>query len=160
MASRSLFSLGMLPGLALGLVLISPTQVLAQQAVAPDEHGFVIAEPHMLHPPEGGRTVRIIGDPSEPGLYVIRITFPPGAGSRPHYHSTARYITVIKGTWWVASGPESDVYNPDNMRSIPAGTFVYQPPEGHHYDMAKDEEVIVQIMGMGPVVTTQIPQDN
>jgi len=129
-----------------------------QKGLTPDEHGFVIGTPDRLTPPEGSRTINIIGNPSEPGLYVIRITFPPGAGSRPHYHSTARYITVIKGTWWVSSGPESDIYDPDNMQSIPAGTFVYQPPNGHHYDMAKDEEVIVQIMGMGPVVTTQIPQ--
>ena len=31
-----------------------------------------------------------------------------------------------------------------------------EPAFGHHYDMAKDEEVIVQIMGPGPVKTTQI----
>jgi len=41
---------------------------------------------------------------------------------------------------------------------VPTGTFIYQPPNAHHYDMAKDEEVIVQIMGMGPVETTSIPQ--
>jgi len=150
----------LLPGLALGLALCIPLSAQAQLAVEPDEHGFIIAEPDMLHPPEGGRTTRIYGDPSKPGLYVIRITFPPGAGTRPHYHSSARYITVLKGTWWVASGPESANYDPDSMRSIPAGTFVYQPPEGLHYDMAKDEEVTVQIMGMGPVSTTQLSRDN
>jgi quercetin dioxygenase-like cupin family protein len=140
------------------LALMSVQSVWAQQVVAPDEHGFVIGTPDLLHPGEGRRTVNIIGNPSEPGLYVIRITFPPGSGSRPHYHSTARYITVIKGTWWVKSGPAADVYAPDTMDSVPVGTFIYQPPDAHHYDMAKDEEVIVQIMGMGPVVTTQIPQ--
>lgn len=144
--------------LALSLLVTGASGALAQQAIAPDEHGFVVATPEALLAAGGGRTVNIVGNPAEPGLYVIRITFPPGSGSRPHYHSTARYITVIKGTWWVSSGPESDIYNPDNMTSIPAGTFVYQPPNGHHYDMAKDEEVIVQIMGMGPVETTQIPQ--
>ena len=36
------------------------------------------------------------------------------------------------------------------------GSFLYEPAFGHHYDMAKDEEVIVQIMGPGPVKTTQI----
>jgi hypothetical protein len=44
------------------------------------------------------------------------------------------------------------------MTAVPEGTFIYQPPGGHHYDMAKDEEVTVQIMGIGPVVTTSIPQ--
>ena len=68
------------------------------------------------------------------------------------------YINVLKGTWWVSTGPASDVYNPDNMKKVEAGTFIYEPPNGHHYDMAKDEEVVVQISGMGPVITTSIPQ--
>ncbi|MDA1369689.1 MAG: cupin domain-containing protein [Proteobacteria bacterium] len=131
---------------------------LSAQAVEPDELGFIIGQPEDLVPADGGRSVLIYGDPSKPGLYVMRITFPPGAGSRPHYHSTARYITVIKGTWYTSWGPKSDIYNPDDMMAVKEGTFIYQPPEGHHYDMAKDEEVTVQIMGMGPVVTTQIPQ--
>ena len=109
-------------------------------------------------PREGGRTVNVFGNPSEPGLYVVRITFGPGQGSRPHYHDQARYITVIKGTWWVSTGPQSDTYDPDHMTRVEQGTFIYEPPDGHHYDMAKDEEVVVQIMGMGPVHTTQIPQ--
>ncbi len=140
-------------------LLFTMQSAWGQEGLAPDEHGFVLGTPDKLVPPEGRRSINIVGNPSEPGLYVIRITFPPGAGSRPHYHSTARYITVIKGTWWVSSGPEADVYDPDNMQPIPAGTFVYQPPNGHHYDMAKDEEVTVQIMGMGPVITTSIPQE-
>jgi|TARA_B110001454_G_scaffold84065_1_gene80868 quercetin dioxygenase-like cupin family protein len=141
----------------LGMAFFS-VQFVSAQIVQPDELGFIIGQPEDLTPPEGARSVTILGNPSEPGPYVIRITFPPGAGSRPHFHSTARYITVIKGTWYTSWGPESDVYDPDNMLAIKEGTFVFQPPGGHHYDMAKEEEVIVQIMGMGPVVTTSIPQ--
>ena len=126
------------------------------QAVAPDPEGFIVAHPDDLQPADGGRRITILGDPSEPGLYVIRITFPPGQGSRPHFHDQARYITVIKGTWWVSTGARSDVYDPDNMTRVEAGTFIYEPPNGHHYDMAKDEEVTVQITGMGPVTTTRI----
>ena len=138
--------------------ILMAIQTASAQVVEPDEHGFMIASPEAMIPAEGSRRVLLYGDPSQPGLYAIRITFPPGSGSEPHYHSTARYITVIKGTWWVSSGPEADIYDPDHMKPVTAGTFIYQPPEGHHYDMAKDEEVTVQIMGMGPVVTTSIPQ--
>ena len=134
------------------------TSFVFAQDIEPDDLGFIIGTPDVLEPPEGSRSVLIYGDPSKPGLYVMRITFAPGTGSRPHYHSTARYITVIKGTWYTSYGPESDVYNPDEMMAVPEGTFIYQPPGGHHYDMAKDEAVTVQIMGMGPVVTTSIPQ--
>ena len=60
------------------------------QDIEPDELGFIIGQPEDLVPGGGGRVVRIYGDASKPGLYVMRITFPPGAGSRPHYHSTIR----------------------------------------------------------------------
>ncbi|MCG8414001.1 MAG: cupin domain-containing protein [Pseudomonadales bacterium] len=138
-------------------LLVAGPASLAQD-IDPDELGFIIGTPDVLEPAEGSRSVLIYGDPSKPGLYVMRITFQPGTGSRPHYHSTARYITVIKGTWYTSYGPVSDIYDPDNMKAVPEGTFIYQPPGGHHYDMAKDEAVTVQIMGMGPVVTTSIPQ--
>ncbi|NQV71356.1 MAG: cupin domain-containing protein [Pseudohongiella sp.] len=141
----------------LGMLLFGMQSVSAQ-VVEPDEHGFMIATPADLMPPEGSITSVLYGDPSKSGIYVIQITFAAGRGSRPHYHNQARYITVLKGTWWVSTGPESEVYNPDNMKRVEQGTFIYEPPNGHHYDMAKDEAVTVQIMGMGPVVTTSIPQ--
>lgn len=144
-------------GLAAGALLVGAQMAMAQ-IVPLDANGFMVAKPEAMLPKEGSRTVNVLGNPSEPGLYVVRITFPAGQGSRPHFHSQARYITVMKGTWYVSSGPGSDVYNPDQMTAVPAGTFLYQPPNGHHYDMAKDEEVTVQIMGMGPVETTQIAQ--
>ena len=40
--------------------------------------------------------------------------------------------------------------------TVKAGTFIYEPPNGHDYDMAKDEEVIVEIIGIGPVLTTSL----
>jgi quercetin dioxygenase-like cupin family protein len=145
-------------GLVAAGLLVS-IQSATAQLVEPDEHGFMIATAEDLGAPSEGRTKVLYGDPSKSGIYVIQITWPPGSGSRPHYHNQARYINVLKGTWYVHSGPESDVYNPDAMMPVHAGTFIYQPPNGHHYDMAKDEEVVVQIFGMGPVVTTSVPQE-
>jgi quercetin dioxygenase-like cupin family protein len=95
---------------------------------------------------------------NKPGMYVLRNRFMPGQGIRPHYHNQDRYVTVIKGTWWVALGPDGDTYNPDKMTPMKPGSFVFHPAFGHHYDGAKDEEVIVQIMGMGPVKTVQLEQ--
>jgi quercetin dioxygenase-like cupin family protein len=138
------------------LIYFAGPQSLSGQAIQPDPEGFVVAQPEHLRPPEGERRVTILGDPSEPGPYVIRVTFLPGQGSRPHYHDQARYITVIEGTWWVARGARADVYDPDRMERLEAGSFIYQPPNGHHYDMAKDEPVTVQIMGVGPVRTTRL----
>lgn len=139
----------------LGTLMLTVPQVSGQSA-KPDAHGFIAAQPDDLRPGEGTSAVTILGDQRKPGIYVVRNTFAPGRGSRPHFHDQDRYITVIKGTWWVALGPDSDVYDPNKMKPMPAGSFVFHPANGHHYDGAKDEEVIVQIMGMGPVTTTQL----
>jgi hypothetical protein len=50
---------------------------------------------------------------------------------------------------------EGDVYRPETMIPIKEGGFMFHPAGYHHYDGARDEDVIVQIMGMGPVRTTQ-----
>ena len=40
---------------------------------------------------------------------LSRICRPPGTFSKPHFHPETRYIQVIKGTWWVGSGPVQDL---------------------------------------------------
>lgn len=117
---------------------------------------FVSMQPEDVKYAEGATSVVLMGDPNKPGMYVVQNTFKPGRGSRPHYHDQDRYVTVIKGTWWVSLGPESDVYDPGKMVAMKPGSFVFHPAFGHHYDGAKDEEAVVRIMGMGPVTTKQL----
>ena len=50
----------------------------------------------------------LFGDPSKPGLYVLRVRFPPGTHSNPHCHSQDRHVTVIKGVWWMGVGEKLD----------------------------------------------------
>ena len=143
-------------GLGALLTVLGATPTTAQ--IAPDREGFVVVAPEDMVAPEGGRTINLLGNPNEPGLYVIRIIWEPGQGSRPHFHDQARLITVLEGTWYVSTGAASDTYDPDHMRPVTAGTFIYEPPGGHHYDMAKDQRVIVQITGIGPVQTTRLDE--
>jgi quercetin dioxygenase-like cupin family protein len=132
----------------------APPQLVTQ----PDREGFIVVTPEALEAAQGsgGRQQVLFGNPSQPGLYVIQLVWEPGQGSRPHFHNEARLINVLEGTWYVHTGAASDVYNPDAMTPVKAGTFIYEPANGHHYDMAKDERVVVQIMGMGPVNTTSL----
>ena len=132
------------------------TQAASTQTRVPA--GFVARQLEEMTPASGATSVVLMGDPSKPGFYVVQNVFAPGRGSRPHFHDQDRYVTVVKGTWWVALGPEADVYDPDKMVPMKPGSFVFHPANGHHYDGAKDEEVIVRIMGMGPVKSTQIEQ--
>ena len=126
----------------------------AQQPAAPAAPPvpLIDAEHLIMQPAQAATGARVIGDSSKPGFYVTRARFAPGRGSKPHYHDQDRYVTVIKGTWWTGKG---DVYKPETMVSIKPGGFMFHPAGYHHYDEARDEEVIVQIMGPGPVKTVQ-----
>ncbi len=111
-----------------------------------------------MQPTGRGNQVVLFGDPNKAGLYVVQITFKAGTGSRPHFHDQDRLVTVVKGTWYVHLGPESDTYAPEKMTAMKAGSFVYHPAFGHHYDGAHEEDAVVRITGMGPVKTVNLEQ--
>lgn len=138
---------------AAGLLAMSGgSPVDAQQGRPP-----VVDKDHLRMEPEQGLTsMTVLGDPSKPGIYVVRNRFAAGNTSRPHFHDQDRFVTVIKGTWYTDEG---DVFRPDKMVPIREGGFMYHPAGLHHYDGSRGEEVIVQIMGMGPVKTTQTEVD-
>ena len=93
----------------------------------------------------------LFGDPAKPGWYGILGKWEKGKMSRPHFHGSDRYITVVSGTWWLGTGPK---YDPASTKPVPAGTFVTHFAKQIHYDGAKDEEVVIQIVGMGPATST------
>jgi hypothetical protein len=96
-------------------------------------------------------TANVQGDPSKPGIYIQLIKWHPHSMSRPHFHNTERYITVLSGIWWIGTGSK---YDPDSTFPAPAGTYVVDRVNEIHYDGAKDEECVLEIVGMGPVSTT------
>ncbi|WBK01922.1 cupin domain-containing protein [Methylocystis parvus] len=102
----------------------------------------------------------IYGDPSKPGIYVVRNRFPPGAHSNPHFHSQDRHATVIKGVWYTGVGEKIDF---DSAIPLKEGSYMLHPANAVHWDGAGAEEVVVQIIGVGPVTTTPAgapgPQD-
>ena len=138
--------------------LVTTGLVVAQTPAPPRApvKALVDADNKRMAPEQGLVSTTVFGDPNKPGIYVIRNRFAPGVTSRPHFHDQDRFVTVIKGTWWTDEG---DVFRPDKMVPIKEGGFMYHPANFHHYDGAKDEEVVVQIMGMGPVKTVQTEVD-
>ena len=123
---------------------------------AEDENGFVILQLKDLSWDESSdrvQTKMLYGDPSKEGLYIMRIRFPANRGSSPHYHTQDRFITVIEGTWYAGTDASHDM---NKTTAIPAGGFMIHPAGAVHYDGAKDEPVVVEIRGMGPVATKQV----
>jgi hypothetical protein len=99
----------------------------------------------------GSESATLVGDPSKPGLYVVLQKWLAHNGSRPHFHPNDRFITVISGTWWMGTGAK---YDSDGMKPIPAGSFVTHFGKEIHYDGARDEDCILEIVGMGPATST------
>ena len=94
------------------------------------------------------------GNPTKSGLYVVLNRFKPGSFSRPHFHPNDRFITVVKGTWWVGAGSKFD---PNNLTvPMPTGSFVVHYGKQVHYDGAKNEEAWVLIVGEGPATLTRV----
>ena len=93
----------------------------------------------------------LAGDPSKPGLYVVMVKWLPGGMNHPHFHPDDRFITVLKGTWWVGTGGK---YDPAGTVAMPAGTFVTHFGKQVHYDGAKDEEAVILVTGEGPATST------
>jgi hypothetical protein len=101
--------------------------------------------------PSGAQSAALVGDASKPGLYVELTKWTAHHNSRPHFHPNDRFITVISGTWWVNTGR---TYDPDHMKPVPAGSFVTHYAKEVHYDGARDGDVILEIVGMGPETAT------
>src|SRR3984957_19529211 len=102
--------------------------------------------------PAGSQNAVLAGDPTKEGLYVQMVKWLAGNHfSHPHFHPHDRFITVLKGTWWVGSGTKFD---PDGTTPMPAGTFVTHYGQQVHFDGAKNEEAILLIVGDGPETPT------
>ena len=100
----------------------------------------------------GVETAVVAGDPTRPGFYAVMVKWAAGNHfSRPHFHPHDRFITVLKGTWWVGTGTKFD---PESTVPMPAGSFVVHYGRGIHYDGAKDEEAVLLIVGDGPETPT------
>ena len=100
-------------------------------------------------------SAQIQGDPSKPGVYIQLLRWHAGNNSRPHFHSTDRFIYVLSGTWYMGTGA---TYDPAGMQPVPAGSYVIHHAGGIHYDGAKDADCVLYIVGTGPMTTTQAEQ--
>jgi quercetin dioxygenase-like cupin family protein len=94
----------------------------------------------------------VSGDPTKEGsLYVELMKWHPHHNSMPHSHPHDRFITVLSGTWWVGTGANYDMNTTTPMK---AGAVVTHYANQLHYDGAKDEEAVLEIVGIGPAGAT------
>jgi len=98
--------------------------------------------------PPSARLAVVVGQPSEPGLYTIRVKVPHGAKLMPHRHPEHRIYTVISGVFYIGLGDEFDA---DKLEAYPPGAVIVLPGNTSHFHWAKSGEYITQVSAIGPL---------
>lgn len=96
---------------------------------------------------------KLVGDVSQPGMYIVRQHLPAGGVVRPHFHSADRQIAVLSGVLYVCN---SETVSADAVTAHKAGDVFAEPAKSVHCSWAKDGDVDYLEIGMGPVTTTSV----
>lgn len=103
--------------------------------------------PFPAFPPEA-RLAVLVGDPTKPGLYLIRVKLPDGTKMMPQQHPEDRIYTVISGIFYIGLGREFDEHT---LTAHGPGSVVVLPGGQPHFHWAKSGEYITQVSGIGPL---------
>jgi quercetin dioxygenase-like cupin family protein len=90
--------------------------------------------------------VNLVGNPSKPGPYTLRLKFPAGYKLAPHTHPDYREVTILSGTWYTGYGEKFDEAA---LKALPAGSFYTEPASVAHFVEVR-EPVVIQVSGTGP----------
>ncbi len=98
--------------------------------------------------PPGVLLATLVGQPSDPGPYAIRVKVPSGGKLMPHHHPEDRIYTVISGTFYIGLG---ETFDGDGLTAYPVGSVVVLPGSTPHFHWAKSGEYITQVTAIGPL---------
>lgn len=107
--------------------------------------------------PKGTMITVLEGDPTQAGVFTIRIKFPANFQVPPHMHTQTERATVISGVLHLGMG---DHFDRKATRPMPAGSFGYWPAGIKHFAWMEGETVL-QLYGQGPWTVTYVnPADD
>jgi len=98
--------------------------------------------------PQGVLLAVLVGNPSSPGPYMIRVKAPSGAKLMPHKHQEDRIYTVMSGIFYIGLGEKFDS---NKLQPYPPGSIIILPGDTPHFHWAKSGEYITQITAIGPL---------
>lgn len=104
--------------------------------------------------PAGARFAVLEGDPSQSGVYTVRLEMPAGYVIKPHFHPTDENVTVLSGSFRVGMG---DSVSARQAQDLGSGGFVSIPAQAHHFAVA-ERKTVVQVHGIGPFAITYVNQ--
>jgi quercetin dioxygenase-like cupin family protein len=108
--------------------------------------------------PAEARLGVVVGHPSEPGPYVVRVKVPAGVKLMPHVHREDRVYVVVSGVFYIGRGDEFDEAK---LEAYPPGAVVVLPGGTSHFHWAKSGEYVTQVTAIGPISLDYVhPQDD
>ena len=114
------------------------------RSVLPEDIG---SKPFAAFPPPA-RLAVVVGHPSQPGPYVVRVKVPSGVKLMPHRHQEDRVYTVISGIFYIGRGEQFDE---QKLEAYPPGTVVVLPGGTPHFHWAKSGDYVTQVTAIGPI---------
>jgi ketosteroid isomerase-like protein/quercetin dioxygenase-like cupin family protein len=96
--------------------------------------------------PPGAKVSVLSGDPSKPGQFALRLSFPDGYMVPLHWHPTAEIVTVISGAGQFGMGNTVDM---SAAHAFTAGDYVFIPARHAHFLQTRGATVL-QVNGNGP----------
>ncbi len=124
------------------------------RATLPEEIDW---EPFPAFPPSA-RLAVVVGHPSEPAPYVVRVKLPSGVKLMPHRHLDDRVYTVISGVFYIGLGEQFD---DGKLQAYPPGAVIVLPAGTPHFHWAKSGEYVTQVTAIGPISLEYLdPEDD
>ena len=129
-------------------IRLTPSEITGKEAVGAGAGTSGVAGIH---------TTVLLGDPTKPGLYTIRLSIPANTSIQAHTHRDNRSAIVMSGTWHFGYG---SVANAAATKPLPPGSFYTEPGGVAHFALTRAEAVVVYITGFGPTDTVYLNTAN
>jgi quercetin dioxygenase-like cupin family protein len=103
------------------------------------------------------RLAILVGEPLNPGPYVIRVKVPSGVKLTPHRHPEDRIYTVTSGVFYIDLGEQFDG---ETVKAYPPGAVIVLPGDTWHFHWAKSGEYVTQVTAVGPLGLDYLDPDD
>lgn len=114
------------------------------RAILPEEIDW---KPFAAFPPEA-RLATVVGHPTKPGPYLVRVKMPGGGKLMPHKHPEDRVYTVISGVFYIGLG---ETFDGSKVEAYPPGSVIVLPGATWHFHWARSGEYVSQVTAIGPL---------
>lgn len=135
----------------LSLVFILP-QLTSSQSIDLKKFNFINPENIIWNSfpafPQNVKLANLVGNPSKPEPFIVRVKVPNGEKIMPHVHPEDRIYTVISGIFYIGIG---DKYDENKLQAYPVGAVIVLPGNTPHFHLAKSGEYITQVYAIGPL---------